>query len=73
MTPDTNSGIDELATPSVTIERSASVLRRRAAKKPAAMASGIVITRAKTTSLAERPSAGHSRSDTGTLNWYDSP
>ena len=66
VTPDTKSGIDELARPSVTIERSAIVLRRRAANIPAAMAIGIVITRPNAASLAERQNAGHSRSVTGT-------
>ena len=42
VTPETKSGIDELASPSVTIDRSASVLRRRAANMPAAMANGTV-------------------------------
>ncbi len=49
------------------------VLRRRAAKNPAAMASGIVRTSPKITSCADRPSAGNSRSATGCLNWYESP
>ena len=73
VTPDTKSGIDELASPRVTIDRSASVLRRRAANIPAAMATGIVITRPRAASLAERQKAGHSRSVTGTPNWYESP
>ena len=45
VTPDTNSGIDELATPSVTMLRSVNVLRRRAASIPAMIATGTVRTR----------------------------
>ncbi len=73
VTPDTKSGIDELARPSVTIDRSAIVLRRRAANMPAAMAIGMVITRPRAASLAERQNAGHSRSVTGTPDWNESP
>ena len=57
----------------MTIDRSAKVLRRRAANMPAAMASGMVITRARAASLADRPSAGQSSSVTGTRYWKDSP
>ena len=52
-----NSGIDDEVTPSSTIARSALPSRRRAAYSPAAMLIGIVMSRARPASLAERPAA----------------
>ena len=73
MTHDTNSGIDELATPSVTTVRSAILPCRRAAKMPAMMLSGIVSTSAYTSSFIDRQNACPITSDTGRFCAYESP
>ena len=69
----TNSGIDDEVTPSSTIARSTGLSRRRAAYRPAAMASGIVISRARPASLAERPIASSSCGRTGWPVTNESP
>ncbi len=73
MTHDTNSGIDELARPSVTTDRSAILPCRRAAKMPAMMLSGIVSTSAYASSFIERQNASPITSDTGLFCAYESP
>ena len=68
-----NSGIDDEVTPSSTIARSTFRSRRRAAYSPAAMAVGIVMTRARPASFAERPAAARIWGSTGCPDTNDSP
>src|SRR3954454_15323034 len=71
--PVTNSGIDDDATPSRTIPRSAGRSRRLAAKRPAAMATGIVRKRANPASLADRTMAAASCGRTSWPLTYEVP
>ena len=68
-----NSGIDDEVTPSSTIARSTFRSRRRAAYNPAAIAVGIVMSRARPASLAERPAAARIWGSTGWPDTNDSP
>ncbi len=71
--PVTNSGIDDDVTPSRTMARSLGRSRRRAAYSPAMMASGIVSSRARPASLAERPIAAANVGSTGWPVTYELP
>src|SRR3954451_23788263 len=71
--PVTNSGIDDDVTPSRTTPRSATLSRRRAAKRPAAIAIGMVRKRASPASLAERAIAAASWGRTGWPVTYELP
>lgn len=50
----TNSGIDDVASPLITMNRSSLLSRLRAAATPANIANGTVMTSANAASLAER-------------------
>ena len=68
--PVTNSGIDEVARPTMTMPRSISVSRFRAAMTPAMIASGAVISIARPASFDERNSAGARRPFHTSVRWF---
>ncbi len=69
----TNSGMEDEVTPSSTIARSDFLSLRRAANRPAVMASGIVMRRARPASLAELIMAATSWGRTGEPFTNESP